>query len=175
MLKSLRSSTPTAWLPPASRSSHPPTHQSQCIGLLTGRTGKPENCSFHSCCPMHGTSASRARPSPEPDPPLSQFWRLCQQLCTIYASLSKELLAPPGGLAAYCLGGGWRQSQKSHQSPRLQRRLAKRVGLRTGVTVAPSPLIGRVKSDFSISKLKKYRFMERELPNAVRGPDAERF
>ena len=28
------------------------------------------------------------------DPPLRRRWRLCQQLCTIYASLSKELLAP---------------------------------------------------------------------------------
>ena len=31
------------------------------------------------------------------DPPLRRRWRLCQQLCTIYASLSKELLAPWGG------------------------------------------------------------------------------
>ena len=44
-----------------------PTHQSQCIRASTRRTGKPGNSSFHSCCPMHGTSASRARPS-ERDP-----------------------------------------------------------------------------------------------------------
>jgi hypothetical protein len=32
------------------------------------------------------------------DAPLRRRWRLCQQLCTIYASLSKELLPPWGGV-----------------------------------------------------------------------------
>jgi hypothetical protein len=32
------------------------------------------------------------------DPPLRRRWRLCQQLYKIYASLSKELLAPWGGV-----------------------------------------------------------------------------
>ena len=46
MLKRLRSSTPIVLRhhDPATRT----THQSQCIGLLIRRTGKPGNCSFHS-------------------------------------------------------------------------------------------------------------------------------
>jgi hypothetical protein len=65
--------------------------------------------------PLGGRNASQAHParsdSDSPvdhdddcrtparhDPPLRRRWRLCQQLYKIYASLSKELLAPWGGV-----------------------------------------------------------------------------